>query len=390
MQPCCRYADSERSRCRSPSFSGRSRSDALPEPARRLLPRGSKRAGFHRSADSGRPFRPGRDTRSMRTIAHTISDHGMFLRRRDLLALGFNDDAITSALESGSVFRVRQGWYSLPDAPQAAVEAVRVGGRLTGRSALESYGVPVPRSKLVQIAVARNACRLRSPTDRRSRLSAPDRRDVRWVETGSAKFVGSRWRVSVTDALSEVIRIESRDITVACCDLVINGGWLTAREVDALFAEASNGRASWGGLVDGRSEAHGETFVRLWLEDAGIPFQPQTTIAGVGRLDGRVSSGVCIEVDGTQHASADPPARAGRLSPFEDDHRRDIAIVFTDQRSLRFTYRQLYLQWDRCLAAVRHLLAEEERIAALERDSVRLRKRRTSDRARQSVRRHPP
>lgn len=326
----------------------------------------------------------------MRTIAHTISDHGMFLRRRDLLALGFNDGAITSALEAGSVFRVRHGWYSLPDAPQAAVEAVRVGGRLTARSALESYGVSVPRTQLIQIAVARNACRLRSPTDRRSRLKAPDRQDVRWVEAGSDKFVGSRWRVSVRDALAEVIRTESRDITVACCDLVINGGWLTAREVDGLFAEAPNDRASWRGLVDGRSEAHGETFVRLWLADAGIRFHPQTAVAGVGRLDGRVSPGLCIEVDGTQHSSVDPPARGGRLSPFEDDHRRDIAIVFSDQRSLRFTYRQLYRQWDLCLAAIRHLLAEEVRIAALERDSVRLRKRRTSDRARQSVRRHPP
>ncbi|MEY2848064.1 MAG: hypothetical protein RI885_729, partial [Actinomycetota bacterium] len=67
----------------------------------------------------------------MRTVAQAIVDHGMFLRRRDLLALGYTDGSITSALEGRRVFRVRHGWYSVPQAPTEAIEAVRVGGRLT-------------------------------------------------------------------------------------------------------------------------------------------------------------------------------------------------------------------------------------------------------------------
>jgi very-short-patch-repair endonuclease len=329
-----------------------------------------------------------RDTAAMRTVAQTVVDHGLFLRRRDLLGLGYTDGSLTSALEAGRIFRVRHGWYSVPSAPEAAIEAVRVGGRLTGLSALESYGIAVPRAPAIRIAVARNACRLRSPTDRRARLRRGEGRDIHWSEAPDAKFRGSRWRVSVGEALADVIRTELRDVVVACCDLVIPGGWMTARGVDALFDAAPTRAVAWRRLLDGRSESHGESFVRLWLDDAGIAFEPQPRIEGVGRLDGRVSPRLCVEVDGSQHAEASSQD-AGK-NQFEEDHRRDVAIVFADQRSLRFTYRQLHLDWERCLAAIRRLLAEEARIAQLERDSAVLRKRRRSERLRRLARASPP
>ena len=97
----------------------------------------------------------------MESLDRHIRRRGLFLRRRDLLAHGYTDDDIRAALELGVIFRVRQGWYSVPDAPPAGVHAVRVGGRLTGISALESYGLRVPRRALVHVAVPINACRLR-------------------------------------------------------------------------------------------------------------------------------------------------------------------------------------------------------------------------------------
>jgi very-short-patch-repair endonuclease len=147
----------------------------------------------------------------------------------------------------------------------------------------------------------------------------------------------------------------------------------------------------------------------LWLDDAGIRLEPQPRIAGVGRLDGRVSPRLCLEIDGSQHAegSARPSSSSGSgageimstgadasqvdgARQFEDDRRRDVAIVFAHQRSLRFTYRQLYRDWGTCLAAIRVLLAEESRVAQLERDSAALRKRRRSDRLRRLNRAGPP
>jgi hypothetical protein len=124
----------------------------------------------------------------------------------------------------------------------------------------------------------------------------------------------------------------------------------------------------WLALVDGRADSWGESFVRLWLGDAGIPFEPQPVVPGVGRLDGRVSEHVYIEIDGAQHGEdwvGEGP------SSFEGDHRRDTMLAEWGSRVLRWTTTQLVEDWPHCLAAVRRarsddllfsrLVAQEER-----------------------------
>src|SRR5690554_1215179 len=137
----------------------------------------------------------------------------MFLRRRDLLGLGYLDRHIRYELGQRRIFRVRHGWYSVPDAIPSAVLAVRVGGRLTGVSALESYGLRVPRRPRLHVAVPVAACRLRKPENRFLRLHGHDPVRVHWVDRRHAN--GSAWRVSIADALLIVLTEESREIAVA-------------------------------------------------------------------------------------------------------------------------------------------------------------------------------
>src|SRR5690554_2894244 len=118
----------------------------------------------------------------MESVSRAIRRHGMFLRRRDLLGLGYLDRHIRYELGQRRIFRVRQGWYSVPDAPESAVLAVRVGGRLTGVSALETYGLRVPRRPQLHVAVPVGACRLRKPLDRYRRLTTRDPVRVHWVD----------------------------------------------------------------------------------------------------------------------------------------------------------------------------------------------------------------
>jgi hypothetical protein len=172
----------------------------------------------------------------MELLDRHIRRRGLFLRRRDLLAHGYTDDDIRAALELGTIFRVRQGWYSVPDASQPAVHAVRVGGRLTGVSALESYGLRVPRRTLVHVAVPINACRLRRPGDRQRRLVADDPVRVHWIVRQTPQ--SSVWRVSIDDALLVILSEESRDIAVACCSAVLRYKRWSAKRLDAVFAQA--------------------------------------------------------------------------------------------------------------------------------------------------------
>lgn len=306
---------------------------------------------------------------------------GWFLRRRDLLAYGFSDAHIRAALADHEIFRVRHGWFSVPDAPEPAVRAVRVGGRLASISALESYGFPVPRRPDIHIAVKRTDSRLRASHDRRKRLAGEIGVRIHWV--GRAGSRGSVWRVSIDDALLQVLIYEPRDVAVACASLVMHREkWMEAR-MDAVFARAPRDVQLWRELVSGLDESHGETFFRLWTRDIGILVVQQVSRAGVGRLDFQVGPHTFVEIDGGQH---DPKWTHTASNSWERDHDRDATMAIGGERVLRFTYRQLYLDFARIILVVQRSIADDLALTAIRRRRpFRARRRRGPDRAIRSV-----
>jgi very-short-patch-repair endonuclease len=302
------------------------------------------------------------------TIARCIRRHHWFLRRRDLLARGFTDQHIRDALDARHIFRVRQGWYSVPDAPADAIRAVRVGGRLTGLSALKSFGLRVPARDTLYVAVPVGACRLRDPEDRRARSSGgsvvvswsdePRDRHLPGVRTGRG---ATSWRVGFADALLAILASEPRDIAVACASAAAHKKRISERQLDEVFARAPSRARCWRHLVSRLDESHGETFARLWLRDAGFAFESQPQVRGVGRLDGRVSPNVYVEVDGGQH---DPAWTGEGDSSYESDRSRDLAILAMGGRTVRLTYRLLYGHWDDCLAAIGRAVSDDAELSA--------------------------
>ena len=304
-------------------------------------------------------------SRCMEPVERCIRRAGWFLRRRDLLARGYDDRMLHSALAAKRIFRVRHGWYSVPSAPENAVQAVRVGGRLAGLSALESYGVPVPRPATLHIAVPVNACRLRSPLHRRERLDAGAA--VYWRDRPRREH-GSSWRVPLDDALLLVLETERRDTAVACAGALMRRKRWSRERIAAVFRRAPARVQCWLSLVSGLDDSHGETFVRLWLLDAGITPEQQVHVDGAGRFDFRVSPSTYVEVDGAQH---DPTWTGESESSYERDHDRDAIVVAQGGTSLRYTYRQLYGNWAGCLAAIQRSIADDlELVARRARDPV--------------------
>lgn len=294
-------------------------------------------------------------------VERVIRARGGFQRRRDLLALGYRDRDLRAGLARGAIFRVRHGWYSVPTAPDAAVSAIRVGGRLTGIAALETYGLRVPRRATIDIQVPRGACRLRKPTDRRARLASDDGVVIHWTDQARSRIAPSSWRVALDDALVFILASEGRDIAVACCSAVARyKGW-SEKRMDAVFARAPARVRAWRPLVCALDDSHGETFVRLWVGDAGIPWASQPFVERVGWLDGKVSPHVFIEVDGGQH---DPGWTGGTPSTWEHDHDRDTTVVIDGGHVLRYTYRQLYTDWPRVLAAISRARTDDLELCA--------------------------
>jgi len=298
----------------------------------------------------------------MDPIARSIRRAGYFLRRRDLLALGFTDRDIKGSLERRRIFRVRQGWYSVPDAPEQAIRAVRVGGRLTSVSALESYGLRVPRRERVHVAVKATASRLRRPDDRHRRLKQRDDVRVHWIDRHDAG--GTVWRVSLEDALLAVLLEEPREVAIACVSAVVHRKKWSARRVDAVFERAPLRARPWRHLISALDESHGETFARLWLTDAGVQFEQQFVIENVGRLDFKVGPNTYVEIDGGQH---DPEWTGEGKSTWDKDHDRDTTTAIGGGTVLRFNYRQLYRDWPRVLAAIERTVADDLALTAYRR-----------------------
>lgn len=288
-----------------------------------------------------------------------IRGHHWFARRAQLIAAGFSDADLRAALGSHAIFRVRHGWYSVPDAPADAIAAVRTGGRLTGVAALLSYGLRVPRRTVLDVAVPGNACRLRDPANRRERLTA-GAVNVHWVDT-RRRLHRSPWRVSIEDALVHILRHESRDVAVACASALLRHRRLSAARVAAAFARAPRRSSGWRELISALDDSHGETFVRLWLMDAGVVCESQPYVPGVGHLDLRVSKHVYIEVDGAQH---DPEWSGEGESSYQDDHRRDAVMATQGDHVLRYTYQQLYSSWSLCLAGIERAIADDLELTA--------------------------
>lgn len=88
---------------------------------------------------------------------------------------GITSIQINSAVRSGTVERVRNGWVALPEAPPDVVCALRVGGRLSCLSVLKSAGIWCARDFRLHVRVPTNPRTLASPHNRRILLGHPER-----------------------------------------------------------------------------------------------------------------------------------------------------------------------------------------------------------------------
>jgi hypothetical protein len=296
----------------------------------------------------------------MESIAADITELGLFAKRADLLKRGHSIGELRSALSAGHIIRVRKGWYSLPTAPVAAVQAWRIGGRLTGLSALRSYGIWTPKTSKLHVTVPADARALRRPTDMHSRLAAHDgnRYRVTWTDEATNRRSPHVWRTSLVDTLVHIVNVHDRVTSIICLDAALHnrregGIGIEESDLDEIFARAPQRARGWRDEVDGRAGSGGETEFRLAALASGIPFVPQPAVRGVGVLDGQIGLSTFVEIDGADVHDNEVA--------FEADRDRDIAVASRNGRVLRFSYKLFRKKWDVCEKAMRNALEDDYR-----------------------------
>jgi hypothetical protein len=266
------------------------------------------------------------------TLTDIVSDSGGFATRRQLRRAGATDRDLTRAVRSGDLHRPRLGWYSNLPLDDDRVTAVKVGGRLSGASALFHLGGWMwRRPARVCVSVAPNAARLRRC--RRSRV-VWDPVDVR--ERGGVALV------AVSDALVRAVLEEDFEIAVALCDWALHQGRVSAQEfaevVSRLPADA-RGVADW---VDADSESILESVVRTRLRRAGFHVTSQVPV-GFGRHTDLVVNGVLgVETDG----------RRWHADRFDADVSKDMATFIRRRIPVHLSYALVTQEWETVLAAI--------------------------------------
>lgn len=222
--------------------------------------------------------------------------HGGLVATCELHALGFSRAAIAAAVRRGHLWRVRQGWFSAPHLDPILARAARVGGVATCASALAQRGAWVLPDRRLHVAVAPQACQLRSPHDARNRLGSDDA-VVHWT-------LGAQ-----TNRLL-------RDLPEALLDYApCAPPELLAASANSLLREHPEFRVVWPSLrdrfplrthsfltsADGICESGTEYVFWIRLRHLHARMRRQVWIPGVGRVDFVVGERLVVEIDGFSH-----------------------------------------------------------------------------------------
>lgn len=281
--------------------------------------------------------------------AHLVVCHGGALDRRRLHELGATDHDLRRALRAGSLNRPRRGWYSTWDEHDPRFRAMRVGGRLTGISAIAALGGWALGRHPLHVAVPTNAARLRSQWRREIRRADAPADDVvvHWVAPAHDRD-SSTGIVALAEAIEFVCRIESAEQAVAVLDWVRRTGRLDRIELAALRERL--GPLRW--LVDASvddCDSLPESLARTRLRAAGLQVSTQVSFTeGTERIDLVLEGAVAVEVDGDEH----------HRDRFEEDRARDLAITRAGLHALRPSARRVFGHWREVQDAVGRALRE--------------------------------
>lgn len=289
-----------------------------------------------------------------------VEELGGMAQKRQLVRLGAHDHHLTAAVRSGEVIRARQGWYTTLDPRSPAVQAVRVGGRLTGISAIRALGGWAYTPTRLHVSVPMNAARLRSRTNRRRRLDASNPRGVvvHW-ESEDIHARGSATAVGLRDALIRVILDESEEAAVAALDWAHHSGLLDELDLATVAACIPRSRRHVIAAVKKECESFPESLARTRLLAAGHEVRIQVPVEGTReRIDLVIDARLGLEIDGREFHAA----------TFEQDSAKTVRIALQGLVPLRVSASLVLDEWDVVMRAIAQLLGnsgvEERRTPA--------------------------
>jgi hypothetical protein len=278
-------------------------------------------------------------------IAELVDSLGGLAQKRQLVARGAQDLDLTRAVREGVVSRARQGWYTTVDTTESRVRAVRVGGRLTGISAIGDWDGWVLGERPLHVSVPHNAARLRSQWNRRKPIGARHGVRLHWDPPANSDR-GTPWHVGVLEALRRVVVDEDLETAVAAIDWALHSGRIDEFDFEQLILSLPNHKRGIRSWVDGECESLPESLARTRLRLAGHTVEIQVAV-GAKRIDMVINGIVGLEINGKQfHAHT-----------FEEDHLKSVEITIAGFHAMSVSAKMVFDQWGLFQRAVAIALA---------------------------------
>jgi very-short-patch-repair endonuclease len=225
------------------------------------------------------------------------------------------------------------------------VRAVRVGGRLTGISAISDWGGWVLGEHPLHVSVPQNAARLRNQWNRRKPIGERHGVRLHW-DPRVTNDRGTFWHVSLFEALRRVVIDEDLETAVAAIDWVLHSGRIDEFDMEKLLVSLPRHKRRIRSWVDGRCESLPESLARTRLRLSGHAIEIQVAV-GNKRIDMVVNGIVGIEINGKQfHAHT-----------FEEDHLKGIQITVAGFHAISVSAKMVFSQWGLFQRAVEVALA---------------------------------
>ncbi len=275
------------------------------------------------------------------------------LTRADLRARGLTGRAITGAVASGEIIRVRRGHYVHGEAPDALVRAARIGGRLGCLSLLAALGVFVFDSSVLHVHMERGDSRMRADTAKARPLPQRRHRERLVLHWRALTAHPSSGCVDIVDAVIHAVRCQTPRHAIATLDSALNTGLLTPEQLTEVFAALPRRFQVLRELLDGRAQSGTETLVRLTARALGCSVDLQVEFPEVGFVDMVVDGWLVIECDSKAYHSDWKQQRA--------DYRRDRTLAALGYCVLRLTAEDILYRPELVHAAIRGLVSRGPR-----------------------------
>jgi len=270
--------------------------------------------------------------------------------RAHLVALGHHDRMLSAAVRAGALIRPRRGWYSTWAEGDPRLRALRVGGRLTGLSAVAAWGGWVRERGRMHVAVPANASRLRCPRQRRVRFSSSPQRDsvtLHWTREHHDRDT-STGIVSLLEALEVACLIEPAEDAIAAIDWARRSGRLDAISLAELAERLPSSHRALVSRSSGSCHSLPESVARTRLEGAGFGVREQVLLPdNPSPIDLLIENTIALDVDGEEF----------HRDRFLPDRTKDLAATRFGFHAVRPAARHVFDEWPAVLEAIRVALA---------------------------------